>query len=109
MRAHYDFARMKGRKNPYVKLLKQSITIRLDRDTVEYFKGMAAETGLAYQNLINMYLRDCTARGRKLSARWVCARVGDPSAGVAANLTVSEPRMPYRRRGRRIRKPRKNK
>jgi len=41
MRAHYDFSKMTGRKNPYLKLLKQPVTIRLDRDTVAYFKGLA--------------------------------------------------------------------
>lgn len=71
MKAHYDFSKMKGRKNPYVKLLKQPITIRLDRDTVAYFKAMAAEAGLPYQNLINLYLRDCAVHGRKLSVKWV--------------------------------------
>ena len=71
MRAHYDFSRMKGRKNPYVKQLKQPVTIRLDRDTVAYFKKLASETGLPYQNLINLYLRDCAVQGRKLSLKWV--------------------------------------
>ena len=71
MRAHYDFSKMKGRKNPYVKLIKQPVTIRLDRDTVAYFKALAAKTGLPYQNLINLYLRDCAVRRRQLSLRWV--------------------------------------
>ncbi len=70
MRAHYDFSKMKGRKNPYVKLLKQSVTIRLDRDTVAYFKAMAVKTGLPYQHLINLYLRDCAMQQRQLSLRW---------------------------------------
>ncbi len=70
MRAHYDFSKMKGRKNPYVKLLKQSVTIRLDRETVEYFKALAEKTGLPYQSLINLYLRDCAANRRELSFRW---------------------------------------
>jgi uncharacterized protein (DUF4415 family) len=70
MRAHYDFSKMKSRRNPYIKLLKQSVTIRLDRDTVKYFKSLAATTGLAYQSLINLYLRDCAVRRRKLSVRW---------------------------------------
>jgi len=34
MRDHYDFSKMKGRKNPYIKYLKQPLTMRLDRDTV---------------------------------------------------------------------------
>ena len=70
MRAHYDFSKMKGRKNPYVKLLKQPVTIRLDRDTVAYFKAMAVKTGLPYQNLINLYLRDAATRRRRLSLQW---------------------------------------
>ena len=61
---------MKGRKNPYAKMLKDPVTIRLDRDTVAYFKGMAGETGVAYQNLINLYLRDCVAHHRKLKFQW---------------------------------------
>ncbi len=73
MREHYDFSKMKARRNPYVKLLKQSVTIRLDRETVEYFKGLAARTGLPYQHLINLYLRDCAVRGKEPSLRWVAA------------------------------------
>ena len=71
MRAHYDFSKMKARRNPYIKVLKQSVTIRLDRDTVEYFKSLAKTTGLPYQSLINLYLRDCAAHRRKLSFRWL--------------------------------------
>ena len=71
MRKHYDFSSMKGRKNPYVKHLKKPVTMRLDRDTLEYFKAMADETGIPYQTLINLYLRDCAVTGRKLEATWV--------------------------------------
>ncbi|VAX30137.1 hypothetical protein MNBD_NITROSPIRAE01-1290 [hydrothermal vent metagenome] len=70
MRDHYDFSKMKGRRNPYTKQLKQAITIRLDRDTVSYFKTMAEETGIPYQSLINLYLRDCAASHRKLQMKW---------------------------------------
>ena len=70
MRAHYEFSKMKARKNPYVKLLKQPVTIRLDRDTVAYFKTMAVKTGLPYQQLINLYLRECAIQQRQLSLRW---------------------------------------
>lgn len=67
MRAHYDFSKMKARKNPYTKLLKQSVTIRIDRDTIEYFKALAKKTGLPYQSLINLYLRDCAVNERELT------------------------------------------
>ena len=66
MREHYDFSKMKGRKNPYAKHLKKSVTMRLDRDTVAYFKSLAEETGVPYQTLINLYLRDCAMNRRKL-------------------------------------------
>ena len=70
MRDHYDSSRMKGRKNPYTKYLKQPVTMRLDRDTVAYFKLMAEETGIPYQTLINLYLRDCAIHHRKLRMKW---------------------------------------
>lgn len=70
MRAYYDFSKMKARRNPYVRQLKQSVTIRLDRDTVQYFKELADKTGLPYQSLINLYLRDCAVHRRRLAMRW---------------------------------------
>jgi predicted DNA binding CopG/RHH family protein len=70
MKDHYDFSKMKGRKNPYVKLLKQPVTLRIDRDSVTYFKTIAAKTGLPYQQLINLYLRDCAVHNRELSLQW---------------------------------------
>jgi predicted DNA binding CopG/RHH family protein len=68
MRKEYDFS--KARRNPYARRLKRPITIRLDEITIDYFKDLAAETGIAYQTLINLYLRDCAANGRKLALNW---------------------------------------
>jgi len=70
MREHYDFSKMKGKKNPYIKYLKQPVTMRLDKDSVDYFKALAEESGIPYQTLINLYLRDCAAKERKLDMRW---------------------------------------
>ena len=56
MRKEYDFSN--ARPNPYAKRLKRSVTIRLDEQTIAYFKALAADTGIAYQTLINSYLRD---------------------------------------------------
>ena len=70
MRKHYDFSKMKGKKNPYSKYLKQPITIRLDKETVAYFKSMSTKTGIPYQNLINLYLRDCAEHRRELKMEW---------------------------------------
>lgn len=70
MRAEYDFASMTGRKNPYARRLKKQVTIRLGEDVLAYFKSMADEQGIPYQSLINLYLRDCMAHGRKLTQKW---------------------------------------
>lgn len=70
MRKHYDFDKMKGQRNPYVKQLKQPITIRLDKTTIAYFKALADDVGMPYQNLINLYLRDCALHHKKLELRW---------------------------------------
>lgn len=70
MRAHYDFSKMKGVKNPYVRHLKQPVTIRLDKASVAYFKALAAELGMPYQNLINLYLRDCAMNQKKPALKW---------------------------------------
>ncbi len=68
MRKHYDFTDSKP--NPYAAKLKKQITIRLDGDTIEYFKNMAEEKGIPYQGLINMYLRDCAQSHRDLKLQW---------------------------------------
>ena len=68
MKREYDFS--KARRNPYAKRLKRQVTIRLDEATVRYFKALAEEIGVPYQTLINLYLRDCAASGRKLTMNW---------------------------------------
>ena len=70
MRTYYDFSKMKGTRNPYAAKLKQPITIRLDVETVSYFKEMANQLGMPYQNLINLYLRDCALHHKKLRLKW---------------------------------------
>jgi uncharacterized protein (DUF4415 family) len=68
MRKRYDFS--KARRNPYAKRLKKQITIRLDEETLGYFRSLSIETGIAYQTLINLYLRDCAATRKKLAIHW---------------------------------------
>ena len=80
MRSEYDFS--KSRKNPYAKQLKRQITIRLDTASVSYFKELAAELGMPYQNLINLYLRDCAIEKRRPIIQWpqrpIASAEGDP-------------------------------
>lgn len=70
MREHYEFSKMKANKNPYIKYLKQPVTIRLDKDSVDYFKALSEESGIPYQTLINLYLRDCAAQEKKPDLSW---------------------------------------
>ena len=71
MLKHYDFR--SARKNPYAAQLKKSVTIRLDEGSISYFRGMAEETGIPYQSLINLYLKDCAATRKKLNLAWKSA------------------------------------
>lgn len=71
MRKEYDFSHAK--RNPYAKHFKQQITIRLDKVTIAYFKRLAEETSITYQNLINLYLKDCALERRKPAVRWLTA------------------------------------
>jgi uncharacterized protein (DUF4415 family) len=68
MKKEYDFS--KARQNPYASQLKKQITIRLDEDSIGYFKAISDQVGIPYQSLINLYLRDCAAHGRKLDLIW---------------------------------------
>ncbi|MES2257911.1 MAG: BrnA antitoxin family protein [Pseudomonadota bacterium] len=68
MRKEYDFSAAK--KNPYAAQLKKQITIRLDEESITYFKAIAEDVGIPYQSLINLYLRDCAASHRKLHLDW---------------------------------------
>jgi len=70
MRKEYDLSKMKSRRNPYASKLKRQVTIRMGDDVVEYFKTMAEESGIPYQTLINLYLRDCVANERELDLSW---------------------------------------
>ena len=74
MKAEYDFS--KAKKNPYAKRLKRRVTIRLDGPTVDYFKSLADETGIPYQTLINLYLRDCAETKKELNLEWRPEKAG---------------------------------
>lgn len=68
MRKEYDFSA--SVKNPYVKRLKRQVTLRLGVDVIDYFKKLANETGVPYQNLINLYLQDCANSHKRLKLEW---------------------------------------
>ena len=70
MKKEYAFSKMNAVKNPYAKILKKQVTIRLNSNTIEYFKVMAKEVGIPYQVLIDSYLTDCAITRRKLNIRW---------------------------------------
>jgi len=68
MRDSYDFSG--STKNPYIKKLKKQITIRLDEEVVDYFKQLSDKNDIPYQNLINLYLKDCASNHKELKLDW---------------------------------------
>ena len=73
MKTEYDLSKFRSRRNPYARRLKKQITIRLNQNAITYFKGMAQETGIPYQNLIDSYLTDCAESHRRLVTKWETA------------------------------------
>jgi predicted DNA binding CopG/RHH family protein len=71
MRKSYDFS--KAKRNPYAGRLKKQITIRLDEQTLQYFKDLSIETEIPYQTLINLYLGECARTKKRPSMRWKAA------------------------------------
>lgn len=70
MKTEYDLSKMQSRKNPYASKLKKPVSMRLSEDVVVYFKKMAVDAGVPYQSLINLYLRDCVIKHRKVDVSW---------------------------------------
>lgn len=70
MEEEWDLSAMKSRPNPYARQLKKQLTLRVNPDVITYFKGMAEETGIPYQSLINLYLLDCVNSQRTLALSW---------------------------------------
>ena len=73
MKKEYDFS--KGIKNPYIKKLKKPVTIRMEIETIDYFKGIASEIDIPYQKLINLFLRDVAIQEKKPQLRWIVKKV----------------------------------
>ena len=65
-----DLSRFKRRKSPYAWRLKKQVTIRMGVDVIPHFKPIAEETGIPYQNPINLYLRDYVEHKRRLDLTW---------------------------------------
>lgn len=70
MRDEYNIGGLHPRANPYASRLKKQITINIDSATIDYFKAQAEQSGIPYQSLINLYLRDCAANHRRLQMSW---------------------------------------
>lgn len=89
MKKNYDFA--KAVRNPYARRLKRQVTIRLDGETIDYFRGLSRQMALPYQTLINLYLRDCAETRKRL--HWdgpvAAKRTQQPAKGRGVNRGVS--------------------
>jgi uncharacterized protein (DUF4415 family) len=67
MKKHYDFSEAK--RNPYARRLKRQVTLRIDEDTLTYFRALSEDVGIPYQTLINMYLRQCVLTRKRPAIR----------------------------------------
>ena len=67
MREEYDIKNLNPRKNPYTNKLKKQITINVDSSIIDFFKNLSDDTGIPYQTLINLYLRDCVQNNKHLN------------------------------------------
>ncbi len=70
MREEYDIKNLNPRKNPYTSRLKKQITINIDSSTIDFFKDLSEETGIPYQTLINLYLRECVQNNKQPKISW---------------------------------------
>ena len=70
MKKEYDLSQLKSRRNPYASGLKRQVTIRMGEDVIAYFKALSEKTGIPYQSLINLSLRDCALPHKKLQLKW---------------------------------------
>ncbi len=68
MREEYDFSN--SIQNPYAKKVKKQISIKIESDTITYFKDLAVKVGIPYQNLMNSYLTDCAVKHVEPQLKW---------------------------------------
>ena len=52
MKKHYNIFELERKLD--TKIIKQTVTMRLDCDSVKYFKLLSKESDIPYQTLINM-------------------------------------------------------
>lgn len=50
---------------PWYAKTKKPVTINLDTKAIQYFKELAKETGISYQNLMNLYLLQCAQEKKR--------------------------------------------
>ena len=67
MKEEYNLSEMKSRPNPYIKQLNKQVTIETETSVIDYFKKMAKKSGMSYQSLITLYLKDCVDSNRQLN------------------------------------------
>lgn len=70
MRDEYNIEEFNPRKNLYVRKTKQQITINIDSEAIDFFRNISTKSGIPYQTLINLYLKDCAENNRMINISW---------------------------------------
>ena len=68
MRKEYDFSN--SIQNSYSKKVKKQISIKIESDTIIYFKELVNKDGIPYQNLMNSYLTECAVKQVEPKLNW---------------------------------------
>jgi len=58
-------------KNSYARRVQKQISIKIESDTITYFKELANKVGIPYQNLMNSYLTDCAVKNVEPKLKWI--------------------------------------
>lgn len=69
MKKEYNFKKMKEIPNHFPQK-KRAVGINLSPEVIDYFKGLAGETGIPYQKLIDLYLIDCVKNNKRPKIKW---------------------------------------
>ena len=72
MKKNYDFS--EAVKNPYAKLLKKQLTIRVDTDTIGYFQELAQEYAVPRRCMLHRFREDLERAAENPAPRWVSKR-----------------------------------
>lgn len=59
-----------GARNPYYEKLTEEVTVRLSKDAIKYFEGLAKEKQVSFNRIVDIYLCECMENKREPHFPW---------------------------------------